>query len=309
MIVGDVAQAEKDYRTALNTVRCYCNMHKYKFKLVEDSEYRQICGQRDFMFRRHCIVAELLKNTEWLMFLDADVAVVNPNVLLEEYIDPAFDITFYDRFVNWEVAAGSYIVRNTQWSQDFLRKFADFESQLPNSFHGTDNGALHVFLQRAFYPQLADESQVCLRIWERSTNWNDLFTFEACIRTVMGDAHEFGKARILKKGTAWLRDIWLTDSKWSPERDFMLHGLKDSNQISYAQGLFVNLIFTRFNWRSPFLSRLNLNDCTTREYAENWEYNEDLKVPRKEIEKALNRRFAEVERERWLSLVQVSEYV
>uniref|UniRef100_A0A8R1DSK5 Glycosyltransferase family 92 protein n=1 Tax=Caenorhabditis japonica TaxID=281687 RepID=A0A8R1DSK5_CAEJA len=275
MIVGDVAQAEKDYRTALNTVRCYCNMHKYKFKLVEDSEYRQICGQRDFMFRRHCIVAELLKNTEWLMFLDADVAVVNPNVLLEEYIDPAFDITFYDRFVNWEVAAGSYIV----------------------------------FLQRAFYPQLADESQVCLRIWERSTNWNDLFTFEACIRTVMGDAHEFGKARILKKGTAWLRDIWLTDSKWSPERDFMLHGLKDSNQISYAQGLFVNLIFTRFNWRSPFLSRLNLNDCTTREYAENWEYNEDLKVPRKEIEKALNRRFAEVERERWLSLVQVSEYV
>lgn len=32
------------------------------------------------MFRRHCIVAHLLEKSQWLLFLDADIAVVNPDV-------------------------------------------------------------------------------------------------------------------------------------------------------------------------------------------------------------------------------------
>ncbi|KIH45739.1 hypothetical protein ANCDUO_24216 [Ancylostoma duodenale] len=62
---------------------------------------------------------------------------------IEEYIDEGTEIAFFDRFYNWEVAAGSYIVKNTQWTQKFLKGFADYEFRLPKNYHGTDNGALH----------------------------------------------------------------------------------------------------------------------------------------------------------------------
>lgn len=308
MVVSDVNAAENEYKTALRSMRCYCKMHNYSFKLVQDVDYRDACHQSDFMFRRHCIVAELLEETDWIVFLDADIAVVNPNIHLEDYIDPHYDLSFYDRFVNWEVAAGSYIIHNTPWAKSFLRDFANFETQLPNSFHGTDNGALHIFLQQKFYPQLSAESQVCRKIWEKAENYRDLFTFEACIRTVMGDVHEFDRARILKKGTGWVRDIWLTDSKWSPERDFMLHGLKDSNEVQLKQGFIVNTIFGNFNWRNPFSSTINLKKCRSPD-ASTWKMDENLIVSRKEIEKYLSEQFDEVEKRRWESLSAVAGYI
>lgn len=64
--------------------------------------------------------------------------------LIEEFIDSSYDITFYDRFCSWEVAMGSYIVKNTPYSRTFLMNFANFEAHLPDSFHGSDNGAIHV---------------------------------------------------------------------------------------------------------------------------------------------------------------------
>ena len=77
------------------------------------------------------MVAHFLRRSavDWLLFIDADIAVVNPNHLLgsghgrrsqylfygiaEDYLpaDPAVDVVLYDRIYNFEIAAGAYFVR------------------------------------------------------------------------------------------------------------------------------------------------------------------------------------------------------
>nr|CAD2128872.1 unnamed protein product [Meloidogyne enterolobii] len=65
------------------------------------------------MFRRHCVVVEWMSQHsefEWILFIDGDMAVVNPNHSLFEYINGE-QIIFYDRIYNHEIMAGSYLVK------------------------------------------------------------------------------------------------------------------------------------------------------------------------------------------------------
>jgi hypothetical protein len=87
---------------------------------------------------------------DWMLFIDADVGVVNPYHLIEEFIDYRVNVIFYDRLYNWEVMAGGYLVRNSSYSIDLLHEFANASYTLPNSFHGTDNGAIHVIIDNIF---------------------------------------------------------------------------------------------------------------------------------------------------------------
>jgi hypothetical protein len=43
--------------------------------------------------------------------MDSDIAVINPRHRIEEFIDLQYDLTFYDRFFDWEVMAGSFLVK------------------------------------------------------------------------------------------------------------------------------------------------------------------------------------------------------
>ncbi|RCN51241.1 hypothetical protein ANCCAN_02602 [Ancylostoma caninum] len=152
---------------------------------------------------------------------------------IEEYMDSKSDIIFYDRFYNWEIAAGSYLVKNTTWSQGFLHGFGEYESQLPDSFTGTDNGALHAYVAQAVLPSNHSGLEICMEIYKKSKGFGDLFLYEGCIRDILQDRLHLGKIKILRKATAWVRDNWLTNSLWNEERDFLIHGWKKNQLRKY----------------------------------------------------------------------------
>ncbi|EPB68611.1 hypothetical protein ANCCEY_12296 [Ancylostoma ceylanicum] len=149
---------KEQYQQAQDTIECYAVHHRYTFYY--------------FMFQRHCVVAELMSSwpEEWLLFLDADMAVINPNHLIEEYIpsDPDIHIVFYKRIFNHEVMAGSYLIRNSGLSRKFLTHWSLYEFSLPKSFHGSDNGAIHSVIASFELPELRKVREKCEELWAAS---------------------------------------------------------------------------------------------------------------------------------------------
>ncbi|EPB72557.1 hypothetical protein ANCCEY_08334 [Ancylostoma ceylanicum] len=187
------------YEYAMSTIACYARVWNYDFLVVNSSDFRDECTHKDKFFRRHCVAARILDAFDYILFLDADIGVVNPIRRIEEFLDVKAEVIFYDRFYNWEVMAGAYLVKNTIWSKHFLDGFANYEFRLPKSFHGTDNGALHAYLAEVILGTNNAALATCLHVYSRSRNFHDLFMYEACIRELLGNSTYFGKIKILPK--------------------------------------------------------------------------------------------------------------
>ncbi|KAE9412897.1 hypothetical protein Angca_001761, partial [Angiostrongylus cantonensis] len=96
------------YKTALNSLECYSLQNKYSFVTPNSSHYAEKCPHKDFNFKRHCIVANILDNNgfDWILFTASDIGVVNEKTKLEKYLRSKADIIFYNRFFNFEIMAG-----------------------------------------------------------------------------------------------------------------------------------------------------------------------------------------------------------
>lgn len=286
------------YDIAIQTTRCYCKIHEYEFVLAVDTDFN--CTHKDKFFRRHCAAAKILPHYDTILFLDADIGIVNPNRKIEEFMDDEKDVTFYDRFYNWEIMAGSYIARNTQYAIDLLNEFADYEFKLPKSFHGTDNGALHIFLAEKLFPNAQIQTNICKSVYNKSDGFDDLFTYEACVRAIFGAGTDFGKVRIMKKGTGWARDGWLTSMLWHPDVDFMFHGWK-TNQLRETPDVGIKPEqMGRSHWYNPLIGSIDLEKCSPQNRT--WSYDPRLRGNKEDIQNSLRKFEMEV------SVQQVNSY-
>ncbi|CAP36294.1 Protein CBG18973 [Caenorhabditis briggsae] len=266
-------EQSKYYDIAISTVKCYAKIQGYHYILAVEKDFE--CYQKDQFFRRHCIIAKILPNFDAVLFLDADIGVVYPKRRIEEYMYQDFDVIFYDRFYNWEIMAGSYLVINTPYAIKFLMDFANYESTLPDSFHGTDNGALHFFIAERFFPEEMYTIDLCRQPYKYSRDFDDVFTYEACLRAILGARTEFDRIKILKKGTGWARDSWITDGVWSKEiGDFMLHSWKTSQIQTIPNQKIKPVKTSMYEWFNPLVGAIHLDKCHSKNMS--WNYDERL---------------------------------
>ncbi|KAE9413934.1 hypothetical protein Angca_001766 [Angiostrongylus cantonensis] len=324
------------YQHAMMSVSCYARIQGYDFRIVFSSNYSKECPHKDIYLRRHCVVAHVLQQYDAVLYIDADMGVVNPRRRLEEFIDEDTEIAFFDRFYNWEVAAGSYIVRNTEWTVEFLKTFADYEYKLPRDYHGTDNGALHAHLAEVLFgKERKTELAFCLRIYYNLNSYEDLFTFEACVRQMLGLHTKIGKIQIYKKvslayymvamkmfrllritsapnmreGTAWVRDNWMTNSKWSPDRDFMIHNWKITQLRKYWDSDLPLMLHgpSKGEWFNPLKGQLHLDLCYPGNLT--WNYDVNLIESRDRIDAKLQALYDVIDRDRLKSLSRVVDFL
>ncbi|KAK6013213.1 hypothetical protein OSTOST_21528 [Ostertagia ostertagi] len=140
---------------------------------------------------RHCVAAEYLKDTDWMLVLDADTAVINPNHCIEEWIDDRVDVILYERFFNYEISAATYMI--------------------------------------LFLPGAIQARQNCYDVWYNATNYESYMASVSCVKQALGATRLWpGKLRIYRKAHGWARDGFLTSGKWH-DGDFMFHGWKGNH--------------------------------------------------------------------------------
>jgi hypothetical protein len=138
-----------------------------------------------------------------------------------------------------------------------------------------------VVLMEEVAPFAIVERNFCERLLNRSMDFSGVFAYEACARMVLGaNRYWAGKLKIITKGIGWVRDGWLTGTKYC-SRDFMFHGWKSSKLGE--------------EWVMPFEKPDKLAKCAAGLATFNTKAGFNISI--QEIDVMLKKKYVEVEKQ------------
>jgi len=206
LMIAIVVTADAAYRSSTqfsrhaDSVECYARARGYDFLHIPEGS----------LFKRHQVVGANLEKYDWILFLDGDVQMLNYGNGLERHIETAqsTDIVFPTRFINGEVAAGAYLVRNSPWSLEFLRRWSEADI-VGTRVANADNGFLIQLLTQSLFvhgartaPERA-EGEKCV---ETFNGQDQLMAGKCCFSALMGAQRRFEHVLFLPRGQGFLRD-------------------------------------------------------------------------------------------------------
>ncbi|EYC01161.1 hypothetical protein Y032_0110g201 [Ancylostoma ceylanicum] len=267
VFVAYTPSIRSEFGVAQNSLDCYLkstNYTKFMVDLDNDPRVNKSCWMHK---SKHCAASIFVKDTDWMLVLDADTGVVNPNHCIEEWIDNRVDILFYERMFNFEIAAGNYLVKNSAWAIKFLQDWAGHEFTQSKKWHAHDQGGLMMNILKSLMPEAVHEQKQCASYWRNATNYATYMASVICVRLALGSKRIWpGKIRLYRRAHAWVRDRWMTYDKWC-DQDFMFHG--------WQEGSISKLDI------SPFHSDIDPNNCGVG--YQGWTWNMSMRKSTREI--------------------------
>uniref|UniRef100_A0A0K0F557 Uncharacterized protein n=1 Tax=Strongyloides venezuelensis TaxID=75913 RepID=A0A0K0F557_STRVS len=177
--------SEHNYEQAIETVKCYSWHYNYTFVVLSLIEFSE------FIFKKHCVIANYVQKyrnkIKYIVVINADIGVVNPLRRLESYLPKdEEDILFYERINNNEIAAGSYIIKNTLFARSFLKFYADYEYKIPENNKFSDNVSLQaVFVDFIGTVQHCKKYLQCMKICDYVVGYDQNMLFVSCVRYIL----------------------------------------------------------------------------------------------------------------------------
>ncbi|WKY01569.1 hypothetical protein Q1695_015517 [Nippostrongylus brasiliensis] len=299
----DESSSWNPYTHAMMTVVCYARAQNYDFHVLVDTKFFNVCRQKKKTFLQHCIVAYVLKSYDYVLLIDSNMGVVNPTRRIDEYIDDGVDVTFYETFRDGEIMADSYLVKNSSRAIGFLNELADYEFVLPDAFHDESSAAVHAYLADKFPPSDKANMTLCRRIFlqrllKENVRARDITLYQVCVRRAMfvHDFYSTGPVKILPRGLGWSRDSWLTNSKWSERRDFMLNYWNETNRRIYTKTPVLLGASESDTWFNPLAGQIDITRCKDGNLS--WNYDPHLVEDQVQIDRRLQRLAVEAEKKR-----------
>uniref|UniRef100_A0A7S0CFX8 Nucleotide-diphospho-sugar transferase domain-containing protein n=1 Tax=Proboscia inermis TaxID=420281 RepID=A0A7S0CFX8_9STRA len=273
----------------LENLNCYARLQGYQIILANiDKDCRQ--KTKDIHFLRQCTVHRLMMNAKnqgstlpsvtrdhWFLVLDGDIAVINPNHRIEEYIEASRnryegDVIHGLRFHNNEVTACIYLVKNSQFGREYVRSWSDlypeqYHHQLGNSdikMHyggaNSDNGALYWHLLQYLTDADVPGQQECLQAGQnanKSETHATYIAFVTCFHKVAKQTRcrgrEWDRIDILPRRRNIAVDGWPFGWQFS-DHSFMQHTIKSPPMRIPAAHSIYRPTAVRGRWPPPIFS-------------------------------------------------------
>jgi len=239
VLLGD-NHFQRRYEAQIQSLRCFSDRHGYDFKILTGGEF-EVCRQYfDYFFKKHCTVAEWLESQPASLvaaIVDADVAAAVLERGLEKWANHPSDVQLYQRCLLPEVMAGNYMVRNTAFARNFLRKWASYNFEMPKGYSSSDNGAIHLVLQEMVQVEGFERCKRMYKALETPvTELDPYFAFVKCVLDRLGPPRDWrSKGGVV---TVWPRlNFWAADGVYmgmSGSREVgpvLHHGIKDKNDV------------------------------------------------------------------------------
>jgi len=111
----------------------YCEDHGYTYYNQTDTDIiRNASNGRALTWYKPRFIAEVFDkfNPDYILFLDADAIVCDSSYRIEQFIDEGYNIICTEDYGPSKLNAGVFIMKNTDWTKNFLKKWWDICDEL-----------------------------------------------------------------------------------------------------------------------------------------------------------------------------------
>lgn len=229
IIIAD-KQSQEKYKDNIENIKCYAE--HYNYDVIVSDTHSSCKGH--FFIKKHCTVRKILDmyTFEWALVLDGDVAVVNYQRKLDEFVHNNASVIHGIRFHNNEICACTYFIRNDEYGKKYL------DDWVYSGYTGFnyDNGALHYILLDKIATGVPGKEE-CQHIGQQSRTLKEYDAFIKCFHKILSKSVCNEKIKIMEnteENPSWICiDTDRPNGKWT-NISFLQHAMKPPYQLRPA---------------------------------------------------------------------------